>query len=314
MQHLDLTDEEAAALIKELADITGNDRYPFSPRIQTLRVILAKLKSGLGREPPATAEGLYGAARNCRQKATARLGELPASLGCGTLTTNERIKTMTIDVMITGSREYYTIYAHADQCPICHHKVTPRAILARKRSPVGGAELEIVYECPNLECDELLIGYFSRRSGPIRLYQARPFSPVPVTFSQPIQDISPTFCEIYDQAHQAEEFGLAQVCGVGYRKALEFLIKDYLIRNRPDDKAGIEAKMLGAAIDEYVDDQRIKGIAMRATWLGNDETHYQRRWIDKDLTDLKRLIDLVLHWIEAEHLTKEALASMPMKK
>jgi len=43
VQHLDLTDEEAAALIKELADITGNNRYPFSSRIQTLRAILAKL-------------------------------------------------------------------------------------------------------------------------------------------------------------------------------------------------------------------------------------------------------------------------------
>jgi hypothetical protein len=51
MQHLDLTDEEAAALIKELADITGNDRYPFSPRIQTLRAILAKLKPEPAREP-----------------------------------------------------------------------------------------------------------------------------------------------------------------------------------------------------------------------------------------------------------------------
>jgi hypothetical protein len=30
-------------LIKELADITGNDRYPFSPRIQTLRAIRANL-------------------------------------------------------------------------------------------------------------------------------------------------------------------------------------------------------------------------------------------------------------------------------
>jgi hypothetical protein len=48
MQHLDLTD---AALIKELADITGNDRYPFSPRIQTLRAILAKLKPEPAREP-----------------------------------------------------------------------------------------------------------------------------------------------------------------------------------------------------------------------------------------------------------------------
>ena len=51
MQHLDLSDEEAAALIKELADITGNDRYPFSSRIQTLRAILAKLRPEPVREP-----------------------------------------------------------------------------------------------------------------------------------------------------------------------------------------------------------------------------------------------------------------------
>jgi hypothetical protein len=51
MQHLDLTDEEAAALIKELAEITGNDRYPFSARIQTLRAILVKLRPEPVREP-----------------------------------------------------------------------------------------------------------------------------------------------------------------------------------------------------------------------------------------------------------------------
>jgi hypothetical protein len=51
MQHLDLIDEEATALVKELADITGNDRYPFSVRIQTLRAILAKLKPEPAREP-----------------------------------------------------------------------------------------------------------------------------------------------------------------------------------------------------------------------------------------------------------------------
>jgi hypothetical protein len=51
MSHLGLSDDEAAALIKELADITGNDRYPFSARIQTLRAILAKLRSEPVREP-----------------------------------------------------------------------------------------------------------------------------------------------------------------------------------------------------------------------------------------------------------------------
>jgi hypothetical protein len=39
--HLD--DEETAALTQELHDILENDRYPFSPRIRTLKAILAKL-------------------------------------------------------------------------------------------------------------------------------------------------------------------------------------------------------------------------------------------------------------------------------
>ena len=34
--HLDLSDEEAAALTKELAEITGNDRYPFWEPIRAL--------------------------------------------------------------------------------------------------------------------------------------------------------------------------------------------------------------------------------------------------------------------------------------
>jgi hypothetical protein len=40
--HLELSDEEAAAMIKEMYDIVESDRYPFSPRIRTLRAILAK--------------------------------------------------------------------------------------------------------------------------------------------------------------------------------------------------------------------------------------------------------------------------------
>jgi ParB-like chromosome segregation protein Spo0J len=51
MQHLDLSDDDAAALIKELADITGNDRYTVSSRIQTLRTILAKLRPEPARNP-----------------------------------------------------------------------------------------------------------------------------------------------------------------------------------------------------------------------------------------------------------------------
>jgi hypothetical protein len=51
MPHLDLSDDEAAALIKELHDTIHNDRYPFSERIRTLKAILAKLRPEPVPEP-----------------------------------------------------------------------------------------------------------------------------------------------------------------------------------------------------------------------------------------------------------------------
>jgi len=73
VMHLDLTDEEAAALTRELHDIVANDRYPFSPRIRTLRTILAKLRPEPAREPLRPAQGLCATASHRRQKATAGL-------------------------------------------------------------------------------------------------------------------------------------------------------------------------------------------------------------------------------------------------
>jgi hypothetical protein len=49
--NLDLTDEETAALTRELHNIVENDRYPLSPRIRTLRAILAELRPEPAREP-----------------------------------------------------------------------------------------------------------------------------------------------------------------------------------------------------------------------------------------------------------------------
>jgi hypothetical protein len=49
--HLDLSDEETAALTQELHDIVESDRYPFSPRVRTLRAVLAQLRPEPVREP-----------------------------------------------------------------------------------------------------------------------------------------------------------------------------------------------------------------------------------------------------------------------
>ena len=49
--NLDLTDEEAAALLRELDGIIDGDRYFLSERIKTLRAIRAKIRPEPVREP-----------------------------------------------------------------------------------------------------------------------------------------------------------------------------------------------------------------------------------------------------------------------
>lgn len=54
-------------------------------------------------------------------------------------------------------------------------------------------------------------------------------------------------------------------------------------------------------------------IKLRAAWIGNDFSHYERRLSDLDLSDLKRFINATIAWIELELTTAEALAIPPVR-
>src|SRR5690606_14162763 len=123
------------------------------------------------------------------------------------------------------------------------------------------------------------------------------------THSPEISTLSPQFVEIYGQAEISEQLGLQQICGLGYRKSVEFLVKDYCLSQVTEgDKQAVLSAALMQCISRYIDDARIKSVAARATWLGNDEAHYVRKWLDKDVTDLKVLIRLLCNWIESSIL------------
>jgi len=57
----------------------------------------------------------------------------------------------------------------------------------------------------------------------------------------------------------------------------------------------------------------VKDCVERAVWLGNDETHYVRKWEASDISDLKMLIDLTAHWMTSELLTERYLKDMQRK-
>jgi hypothetical protein len=199
-----------------------------------------------------------------------------------------------------------------DRCPCCHHAITPQALTAVHGSGSKQTPLQVVYHCPNTACHSLFIAYFEEgesRGGPKILAGCAPVSIQKRVFSETLTGISPSYCEIANEAHVAEQRGLKQICGIGYRKALEFLIKDYLIALDPAERTAIEGEFLGTCIAKRVQNTNLRNVAQRATWLGNDEAHYKRKWVDKDLSDLKHMIDLTCYWIE--ELTKVAIADMP---
>jgi hypothetical protein len=203
--------------------------------------------------------------------------------------------------VFTGGTNSFQIDIIPHECPFCHKSITPRKYEAFWKDNL----LEVVFCCPDGDCGRVFLAQYGRSnsgykylSSSIGTFQER-------KFSENIYKLSLNFTDIYNQALKAESLNLDHIAGIGYRKALEFLIKDYLIIKYPEKSENISKKLLGKCIKDDVENVNLKEMSERAAWLGNDETHYVRKWVDKDLKDLKILINVSLHWIDMELLTKQ---------
>lgn len=226
--------------------------------------------------------------------------------------------------------ENVKVEASPNLCPQCHHAVEPKVLQSTLTGTPSdlSSVLEIAFKCTRHACSRMFIGRYQRRPQVDQrnraiwhLIEAVPLNHRPPDIYPEISTISPSFVQIYEQTHIAEELLLDQIAGVGYRKALEFLIKDFCIANvstMEDDvtedsikkKDSIKNKSLGAVIQDHVNDTNIKVCAERAAWLGNDEAHYVKKWTAKDINDLKILIDLVCVEIRRDVLTKKYMSDM----
>lgn len=126
-------------------------------------------------------------------------------------------------------------------------------------------------------------------------------------FDRHIVKMSPLFVEFYHQSETAQQQGCADICGMGYRKALEFLVKDYLIHEAPNEQSQIEGLSLSNAI-QRINDPRVKTLAKASSWLGNDECHYIRKHTSHDVEDMKRFIFALVNFLVSELTFEEAAA------
>ena len=124
------------------------------------------------------------------------------------------------------------------------------------------------------------------------------YKELPSEFPKEISELSPQGVKTYIQSLQAEADGYDTLVGIGLRKSLEFIIKDYLIHRLPEKADEIKRKPLGSVIKDYINDQILQKLAQATAWIGNDETHYVRKHTGKDLKDLKNFLKATIRFIE----------------
>jgi hypothetical protein len=212
------------------------------------------------------------------------------------------------------------------ECPQCHRQMHPVGLVGWGKNHINDPqELQLILRCPRTSCLSAFIAYYVPADvGPAqlaaqdesrwKLLRVAPTASKQKEFDDRIKEFSPGFVKIYNQSLAAEIAGLDEVCGIGYRKALEFLIKDYVCKKRPTETESIKKTPLATCINNYVDHGGVKSCAERATWLGNDETHYVRKWESMDVEDLKALIELTISWMMTEMLTADYMATFARRQ
>lgn len=202
-------------------------------------------------------------------------------------------------------------YDEIEECPRCHFAVQPRMIDAHyvdEGQSDSYGHLYMTFFCH--KCRRVFLADYRQVStGPYYKYtggyRLSPVTPNREKFTPQISALSPMFVSTYAQSQQAEADGLSEICGIGYRKALEYLVKDFLCHVDPDNEEAIKKEFLGISL-KRIDNPKIKTLAERSVWIGNDETHYVRKHEDLDVNDMKRFIIAMVRYVDAELAFEDA--------
>lgn len=119
-----------------------------------------------------------------------------------------------------------------------------------------------------------------------------------------LEKISPRFIEMYNQSLQAEFAKSYDLAAIGFRTSLEILIKDFAITELyiPEDEAA--KKTLCDAISSYLGQTDLLKTADVVRILGNDHTHYKRKYPQHDFDLLKGYMDIFLKQIKVQYMIK----------
>ncbi|MEC1437386.1 DUF4145 domain-containing protein [Bacillus sonorensis] len=126
-----------------------------------------------------------------------------------------------------------------------------------------------------------------------------------------VENFSPRFVEIYNQAYIAEQMNHLTLAGTGYRIALEILVKDFAISENPNDEKKIEGLTLNNCIQNYFKDLESAAPAHVVRILGNDYAHYIKKFDQVAFNELKYYLDVFVINIEMKLKIKNPPVPVP---
>jgi hypothetical protein len=217
-------------------------------------------------------------------------------------------------------------FAKPNICPHCHVTNNPHHQWQIETKDTDNTLILITdWACSNDTCNKIFLASYIPEGNSLifnRFLNGLPKGP---EWPRPIEDLKSgnpknlehpeqtRFVKTYLQSLVAESNGLDELAGMGYRKSIEYLVKDWAIQNIPEDKDKIEKSWLGAVIHDYYSGD-LKEILERATWLGNDQAHYNKLFEEFEITVLKELIALIMVELDRQFKMKHYIDTIQKRK
>jgi hypothetical protein len=138
-------------------------------------------------------------------------------------------------------------------CPHCHVVNEPKIQYQTVSKDTDNSDCNIqIWSCANQKCRKIFAVMYKFDGKKVNLVRYLNGLPKGPDWPKPILElksgklnsdgvaIQSNFIKTYLQSLEAEKFGLDELAGMGYRKAIEYLVKDWAIQNNPDEKEKIE--------------------------------------------------------------------------
>ncbi len=166
-------------------------------------------------------------------------------------------------------------YEKPDVCPHCHRVTACSYISMTALSVDGGTLTFIKYQC---QCEKFITcTYFvpnnSSYKTTVRPINTFPNGEISIKEAEKLEIFSPQFVKIYSEVMKAKHQGLYLLVGPGLRKAIEYLVKDYLLYTNILSEEKLKKIALRKCIADFIQNEDLLAVMGATVEIGNDEVH-----------------------------------------